>query len=214
MVIPVGGTTKYLNQAVDSVRAQHLVKTNLIIVDARGPNRCAPLDIPEDVTLAESPIRLLAGAARNAGLEYGKASLVSFLDADDVWPPSRTHDLVEALAMSQNALAVGKLGILHEAWDVESLIGPEDGSLALLAGGVALSRSLAEMIGPFDEDLRAGEFVDWMARAKSMGVEVIEVDTVSLVRRIHRESATASDFQSRQDYLKVVKKWMNSKPSS
>ena len=212
VIIPVGGTTKYLHPAIVSARSQAGVRTNLIVVDARGSGGGHPLDIPDDAALVESPVRLFAGAARNAGFDHGSAKLVSFLDADDLWPPSRTGALVRALGDSQTAMSVGKLDILREEQGTETLVGPPVGSPALFAGGVLLSRQLAEEIGPFDEELRAGEFVDWMARAQALGVETVEVDTISRIRRIHRESSSVADADSRKDFLKVVKKWMNNKP--
>ena len=209
VIIPVGGTTRYLHDAIASAQSQSCVETNVILVDACGAPNSPPIDIPDGVTLVESPSRLLAGGARNLGLSIAEASLVSFLDADDLWPTSRTSDLAEMLNGSQRHIAAGKLEILREPGRSNGLVGPLEGSTALLAGGVLLSRTLATAIGDFDPDLRAGEFVEWLARAKSKGVELLTSPATSLIRRLHNESSTARGAENRADYLKVVKAWMN-----
>lgn len=208
VIIPVGGSARYLSQALSSALGQTGVRVHVIVVDARGNPESSPLLIPPGVTLVTSPERLVAGGARNLGMTLSQSPFVSFLDDDDLWPPARTRELVSMVQEPLSDIAHGRLEILREPGKSEGLVAPPNGSPALLAGGVLLSRALWEKIGPFDPALRAGEFVDWLTRAQRMGARLVEGDGVSLIRRIHRESSTAVATDNRQDYLKVVKKWM------
>lgn len=208
VIIPVGGSARYLSQALSSALGQTGVRVHVIVVDARGKIESPPLLIPPGVTLVTSPEPLLAGGARNLGMTLSQSPLVSFLDDDDLWPPPRTRELVNTLKDPLSDIAHGRLEIRREPGKSDGLVAPPNGSPALLAGGILLSNALWKKIGPFDPALRAGEFVDWLTRAQRKGARLVEADGVSLIRRVHRESSTAVATNSRQDYLKVVKKWM------
>lgn len=208
VIIPVGGSARYLSQALSSALGQTGARVQVIVVDARGKTESPPLPIPPGVTLVTSPEPLLAGGARNLGMTLSQSPFISFLDDDDLWPPARTHKLVKIVKEPLSDIAHGRLEILLEPGKSDGLFAPPNGSPALLAGGILLSRALWKKTGPFDPALRAGEFVDWLTRAQRKGARLIEADGISLIRRIHRESSTAVATNSRQDYLKVVKKWM------
>jgi hypothetical protein len=81
--------------------------------------------------------------------------------------------------------------------------------VALVAGGMLLARADFDRVGLFDGELRAGEFIDWFNRARVAGLAVTQVDEVSLRRRVHAESITATQMEARMDYLKVVRRWMS-----
>jgi hypothetical protein len=61
---------------------------------------------------------------------------------------------------------------------------------AHLPGGLlATSRSL-ELVGAFDCNLVLGEFVDWIARAREIGLREAAVPDVVLHRRVHASNHT------------------------
>jgi GT2 family glycosyltransferase len=80
---------------------------------------------------------------------------------------------------------------------------------ALVAGGMLLARADFDRVGPFDEELRAGEFIDWFNRARVAGLTTTTVPVIALRRRVHTASITATQMEARMDYLKVVRRWMS-----
>ncbi|NTZ42337.1 glycosyltransferase family 2 protein [Altererythrobacter sp. SALINAS58] len=96
---------RYIAEAIESVLAQDLRDFELIMVDdgstdgstalTRGyakqyPDRCFYLEHPGHANRGMS-------ASRNAGVRLARASLLSFIDGDDVWPQSKLREQLEIL---------------------------------------------------------------------------------------------------------------------
>jgi glycosyltransferase involved in cell wall biosynthesis len=110
IIIPVGpGHAKYLIDALDSVQAQTMPAWECIVVNDSGARLdLAPWpwvrvtysgthpDIAHKAGSAwEGNMGLGAGRARNRGLSHARASLVVFLDADDLLPPRALERMLE-----------------------------------------------------------------------------------------------------------------------
>ena len=190
VVIPVLNGEKTIADAVNSALAQRGVNVEVIVVDAGSTDQTATIvksiDDPRVRVFSGNGL-LLAGAARNLGVVAAKYSWLSFLDADDLWPYCRSEHLLDVISDAACELAVGhSLTFSDEAPPDLSIHTPLDNSLrGPLAGSVLLSKQLFLMIGFFDSDLRVGEFVDWFARARSLGVREVPSANVVLFRRKH-----------------------------
>jgi glycosyltransferase involved in cell wall biosynthesis len=208
VIIPCRDVDDYLSEAIASAIGQVGVITNVIVVDAGStvPIVLAPEWAEhERVTLVRSAKGLLCGGARNAGIARASADVITFLDADDRWNPERTRKLLDAL--SPGRMVMGQ--IEHFSDGQTGLNVPAGIEVALVAGGMLIGRADFDRVGLFDEDLRAAEFIDWFNRARVAGVAVTQVTEVSLSRRVHAASSTATQMEARMDYLKVVRRWMN-----
>jgi hypothetical protein len=63
--------------------------------------------------------------------------------------------------------------------------------------------------GAFADNLSVGEFIDWFARAKDLGLtNRLETD-VWLRRRIHGDNLGVRERSARGDYLRVLKAAMD-----
>src|SRR5260370_33478888 len=101
VILPFHNAVKYLNQAIDSVRAQTLSDWELILVDDASTD--AGPGLADAATRSDDRIRLLAtgkcapkgaAVARNLGLEAARGEFVAFLDADDLY---QCHKLLTEL---------------------------------------------------------------------------------------------------------------------
>ena len=207
VIIPCRDVDAYLSDAIGSAIDQEGVTTRVIVVDAGSvtPLVLAPeWATHERVTLWRSEVGLLIGGARNAGLALAGAPYISFLDADDLWLPERSRVLLDAV--SDGHIALGQ--IEHFSAGDTKLNVPEGLTPALVAGGMLLTRADFDRVGPFDDELRAGEFIDWFNRARIAGLATKIVPDIALRRRVHVASTTASQVEARLDYIKVVRRWM------
>jgi GT2 family glycosyltransferase len=66
-------------------------------------------------------------------------------------------------------------------------------------------REVLELVGPFDETLRLGEDIEWLARAKDAGVRVGRADHVALRYRIHRANTTSDTHAKQQAMLRALR---------
>jgi glycosyltransferase involved in cell wall biosynthesis len=206
VIIPVLNGSKTIQAAIDSALNQDSANTFVVVVDAGSTDGTIELvktiDDPR-VQLISGMGTLTAGAARNRGVEASNSSWISFLDADDLWPYGRTDCMLKRVSDPGREIAVGRMIIFPDGADVDpTRVWPLANSYpAPLAGGVLLSRSLFNTVGEFDLKLRVGEFIDWMARARNLGIREVATNTVVLLRRNHEYNTSKT---RKEDYASSV----------
>ena len=93
IITPAFNAERFLQATIDSVRAQTFIDYEHIIVNDGSRDSTA-----EIIANAASDSRIRAlrhdenagvSAARNAGLDHARGSLICFLDADDRWTSSK-----------------------------------------------------------------------------------------------------------------------------
>jgi glycosyltransferase involved in cell wall biosynthesis len=202
VVMPARDAEPFVAEAIDSVLAQGHEPLELIVVD----------DGSEDGTAAAAeaygdPVRVLCldgagpGRARNHAIERARGELIAFLDADDVWEPGALAPRVEALR-SDPALDL-VFGHVSRFGDEPVPDGVVPGHLV---SAMVARRSAFASVGSFREDLVAGEFVDWLARARDHGLRDRMLPDHVLRRRVHGANlgVTRRDA-ARADLLRTVK---------
>jgi hypothetical protein len=68
-----------------------------------------------------------------------------------------------------------------------------------------IRRETIERVGPFREDLRVGEFVDWMARARERQLRDAVLDETVLLRRLHGSNQGIRQRAARIDFARVAR---------
>lgn len=98
----------YLREAVESVLSQtHPPDEILVVDDATPPGDAGALDaLPPSVRLIRQPENRGAGAARQLGAESASGDWLAYLDADDLWLPTKLERQVAFLAAHPEAVAV------------------------------------------------------------------------------------------------------------
>lgn len=215
VIIPVFNGLPYITDAVSSALRQQSVDARVIVVDDGSTDGTAEhlqaLDIPM-VRVITGHAHQSTSAARNRGVAASDAEWLCFLDADDLWPEARTHLLLESIREPHRQIAMGHvLPFTGDGWPEVSDSDPLDAlPVAACAGGVVSSRIVFESVGLFDESLQVGEYVDWLARSRTLGIEELIVPTISLLRRRHSDNTSSRDKDSYAlDMLRIVAKHRN-----
>lgn len=206
VVIPVKYGSQYLPQALESVARQG-VDARVVIVDDG-----APVDLAElaskvsgiDTTVIPNSRQAGIGGARNTGAAEATRDLLAFLDADDVWPDHRTRTLQESLG-GPDELRLA-FGLVQQFLDGSATSLPDAPRPGYLAGGMLIRRSTWERVGDFDEELGVGEYIDWVARARSIGAREEVIEEIVLRRRIHGDNTTIHRRDQYADYADVVRR--------
>lgn len=215
VVIPVRDVAQYLDEAIESALDQTRPCSQIIVVDAGSlipvRLRIKSQRIPINLIRSEEPLTI--GAARNLGIESSKGYLISLLDADDIWPPNRNEILLNTLDHSGARVAYGAVKNFVLAADGKAFA-PES-RLGSLAGSTIFERALVDELGYFNEGLMLGEYVDWIARVFQSESIIATSEQEVLWRRVHSDSTTAKALasRSRDDYVKVVRTWIEKKSS-
>ena len=175
---------RFIEEAVQSVRDQSLEDWELILVDDGSTDRSTPF--ARDLAAHDERIRYVnhpghenrgMAASRNLGVAHASAPYIAFLDADDVWVPSKLAEQVDLLESMPDVAMVNGAMIYWYSWDPASTkadrpvltggmadrrIDPPEAALALYplgrGGGAGVDllvrRSVFDAVGGFEERFR------------------------------------------------------------
>ncbi|MCU0647912.1 MAG: glycosyltransferase family 2 protein [Gemmatimonadaceae bacterium] len=211
VVIPCFNGERYLRAALESVMAQSMPATEIVVVDDGSSDGSAPL--AERFGHGVRVIRQAnagVSAARNTGVAESRGELLAFLDADDRWPVDSLavrHDRLESDPTLGYVAGWTQQFVSPELTDVARarLTCPPAPVSGRLAGTLLLRRTAFDQVGGFDVSIRLGETIDWVARADHGGLRWAECDTVVLERRLHDANGTAARGALEGDYLRVLR---------
>jgi len=196
VIIPTYNCEAYVGQAISSVLAQTYDHNEIIVVDDGSTDTTRTVLVPywDRICYVYQENRGLA-AARNTGIREAKGDLIAFLDADDIWFPTKLELQVAAFEnrpeaglafadfMDFDDTRVTRSSRLHTwpqamAWfdrhrvgEIEMACGPMYEELLaanwIHASSVMVRRDVLSNVGPFDETLRAGEDLElWLRVAR------------------------------------------------
>jgi glycosyltransferase involved in cell wall biosynthesis len=213
VVIPAFNAASYLREAISSVRAEVEDRAEIIVVDDGSSDDTAAIAEAhaDSVTCIRRIRRGGAGAARNQGVAAARGRCLAFLDADDRWPAGRLRALASALhGAAAPRIAFGHVRqFLCPEMDPEArprLRCPAGPTPGYCAGAMLMHREDFQRVGPFDEDLKLGEFIGWFARARDLGLASVMIAEVVLERRIHGANQTIRHRADHADYIHAVKR--------
>lgn len=205
VVIPAFNAAATIAAAVHSVLSQSVAPRAVVIVDDGSTDATA-----EVVAALPGPVRLVRqanqgpGAATNAGFALCDDPLVATLDADDLWLPGKMERQLERLRADADLAAVFcRLATFQDD--------PARADLAGARGGwsrstMLIRREVIAAVGPIvDPPGRAGEMVDWFARAKEQGHRFELIAEPLALRRVRPGSLTYAHPDLAGSYLQVAR---------
>lgn len=113
VVVPAYGVEAYLPACLDSLLAQTWSSWQAIVVDDGSPDRCG--EIAEEYAARDPRFTVVhvenggLGAARNVGAAHATGTYLTFLDSDDVLPPTALATLVGTLIESGSDFVTGSI---------------------------------------------------------------------------------------------------------
>jgi len=215
VVMPTNRRSKYLVEAIASVRAQSFPATEIILVDDGSPEPGLNGIAGElGVTYIRQPARGIS-AARNAGIAAAQSEWIAFLDDDDVWHPERLSAQLAALEARRDAIASYTGGWYMDAEGRrfgEGWRAPHTTSMAMIRGEVPFPRITTVLVrrataiatGGFRTDYEPTEDNEWMLRLLALG-EFAAVDQPLVGYRRHAANLTNKGFEGRRRSLQMVR---------
>jgi glycosyltransferase involved in cell wall biosynthesis len=233
VVIPAFNASTYIERTLRSAARQTYPALEIIVVNDGSTDDTAKL--VEQIAMTDPRIRLLStpnrgvAAARNAGIEASSGRFVAFLDADDLWHPTKVEKQVNALnRLSSRWAAVYALHYIINQND--EIIRPGASNVArgyiyarhltfkYIGNGSALlvRRDVALEIGGFDSSYAAAgiggcEDLDFEFRlAARYCIEVIPERLVGY--REYPGNMSSNHVRMGQGALEVVKRSLAANP--
>ncbi len=176
VIIPTYNAAKTLGAVLESVYAQTLAPLDVVVVDDCSTDDSREIAGRFPCTVVASPVNRGVSAARNLGARNSGGEILFYLDSDVALDPDALANAVDLLLSDPGT------GCVHGIYDVEPLFddGPVERYRALHAHfwrrrsvGVvgtaifalaAIPRAVFEDVGPFDENLRDSEDVEYSDR--------------------------------------------------
>jgi glycosyltransferase involved in cell wall biosynthesis len=207
VVVPVYEQPDLLREALDSVGRQTFDDYEVVVVDdASSADFGSIVDEYDDARLVVHEENRGAGAARNTGVEIARGTYVAFLDADDIWDPTKLekqHAVFEAggddLGLVYTGIAQYELdgsewrrrpewrGHVHRAELERDRIHP--------TSTVVVRRDAFDRAGGFDPSLPSRQDYDlWIRITEQYAVDY--VDEV-LVEKREQPDSISKDFERR-----------------
>lgn len=196
VIIPNLNMARYLPDAVASIRRQAVPVAEILIIDAGSDDDS--LAVIANLGGRYPEIRRLhserknPSAVRNRGLAAATGEVISFLDADDLWPADKLARQLARLAAEPPVRVVSGFVQYFDRLDRENLVPAVDSRLETLfhvhLGAAVFHHSVFEAVGPFDENLLYSEDVDLLLRIREADIPMTILRARTLYYRRHDAS--------------------------
>ena len=211
VVIPAYNAETYVKAAVESALRQTHTNVEVVVVDDGSA------DGTRDVLASVSDKRLRVvhqpnsgvALARNSGIEIGRGPFVAFLDADDVWLPTKLARQLAALEANPSWVAVGAfMHHISSSGRIVAMAGQPVGDrereqvrrarlMPFPVSSLLVKRRVLDRTGLFDPEfakLGQVEDLDFLSRIAAQG-DIGCVKDVLGGYRVHGASASARQFR-------------------
>jgi glycosyltransferase involved in cell wall biosynthesis len=218
VVIPAYNQGHYLGRAIQSVLDQTYTHFEILVIDDGSTDDTAVIakSFPDPrVRYIYQENRGLSGA-RNTGVRSAIGEYISYLDADDLFLPTKLERLVhelqtnpslgfvagQAIPIDENDQPTGKLYAIPIPIDPARLLLGNP----LHVGSVMVDRKWQDAAGPFDESLRSYEDWDMWIRLARLGCKMGWVDEPVSLYRFHTAQMTRIGTQMTNATFAVLDK--------
>lgn len=212
VIIPAYQAESYVGEAIRSALDQTIVPVEVIVVDDGSTDGTAAVaegfgGIVQVVRQANAG----TAAARNHGVRLARGTHLAFLDADDIWTPTKLEVQLQAFAADPTLELVFGHVVQFRSPELppRSVALPDDADVPRvghLAGTLLVRRETFDAIGPFAEDQQRGDFIDWFARALEQHRRILVLDEVTLRRRLHRSNLGLTARSGPEEYARVLRR--------
>lgn len=220
VVIPAYNAERYIGEAIESALGQTYAPVETIVVDDGSSDATAEIASTYTGVTVVGQENAGPSAARNRGFEISRGEIVAFHDSDDAMTADKLAVQVGhlldnpgvgcVLAEQEVLIEPGTaLPFWIEGSTVPTVMPPRPPDLAgeplVHPMTMVVRREAFELVGGFDETMRAAEDFDWMLRAAEEEIEIARLSEVLLRRRVRPGSITQDAAAARLGLFRAFK---------
>jgi glycosyltransferase involved in cell wall biosynthesis len=198
IVLPVHDAERFVADALDSALAQTLLPDEIVAINDGSTDGSAAILAGYPQVRVMHQANAGCAVARNRGIEAARHDIIAFLDADDLWLPTRLERALAALegagqpdfvACAQENFLTPDLAVIPEWLDAAMLTNAQHG---FSTNTLVVRRSAFASVGLFDPERRVMSDSEWLVRALDAGLTYVHIDQPLVRRRIHERNITGT----------------------
>ena len=193
LIMGVKNAEKYIEETLRSVLSQTLFPTEIFIIDDSSEDQTIEIikSFDFDIQIFQN-VRSGLSAALNQAIPLAKTPYLAFLDADDLWLPTKQEKQIRFLndypdieVVSSAALNFKKNAISDQTFESSRQFLP-----SRLFTASTFRRETFSKYGLLDEnDGHFGWLYGWWSRAREAGIQCGQLEEVLFHRRIHETNS-------------------------
>lgn len=204
VVIPAYNAAPFIGETIASVMAQTNPPERIIVVDDGSTD-----DLSTALAGLTAPLTLIRqensgpGSATTRGSALVETEYLATLDADDLWLPDKIEQQFAALLDSNIDMVFTRMDTFGKGIGAANA---NDAQSGWSRSTLLMRREAFQRIGPI-EDMPGyrGEMVEWIARARALGIGIVMLDTALARRRVHEGSLSwGRTTEQDKGYMEVV----------
>jgi glycosyltransferase involved in cell wall biosynthesis len=122
---------------------------------------------------------------------------IAFIDADDRWPAGRLAAQLAAFGSSPAPdIVFGHVALFPGDGP------PEPGRMGTT---MLVPRGTFDAVGALATEWKVGEFMEWLLRARELGLRELMLPDVVLERRVHEANLTVRERDDYGDYARILR---------
>jgi glycosyltransferase involved in cell wall biosynthesis len=208
VIVCVRNGARFLERAIKSIERQDVPPDDCVLVD--GQSTDGSLEIARGFPYWRIVSQTGRGVADayNCGIRAAAGDLIAFLSHDDEWTPAalrvrRDYLLSHPEVDFVTARALSRLEQGHQpppGFRVELLEHEHAGAMETLMAW----RRVFEVVGPFNSSYSSGEDLDWLARAKDLGLKSAVEPHLTTIKYIHDTNLSLHDPWTNLNLLRLT----------
>lgn len=188
VIIPVKNGAKYIRQAIEGILVQKM-NTEIIVVDDCSEDNTVEIAKKYGCKVVKHEIQKGPVVAKNSGLKLANGKYIMFHDHDDIMLNGALKILYEEFSSDDVYAVEAKIQDFYspdlsekEKSTIQIKSEPYWG---LFSGAILMRVEVFDKIGLFNENICAGEIIEWQSKMKLNNLKIKKLDFVSVKRRIH-----------------------------
>lgn len=205
--IPVHNGERFLAEALHSVLVQTHPPSDVVVVDDGSDDATADIArrFGPPVRVVRRRRRGGAGAARSLALELARGEMLLPLDADDLLTPHSIEARLRVLCTQPEIDVVYGHARSFARYDGAAPIPLDEPHPAHVPDAMLIRRTAYKRVGPFAAELRVAECLDWLLRAREIGLREATVPEQVLWRRIHGANNSLTGRAAMHEFPRTIK---------